>query len=903
MSRTPRQRSRRRTYRRPVRGGVGEADEEKRKVAQAALASVKALLEKPGVQPDQIKIRNEASNFVVATYWWGKENVNKNLQLPCPEQVTERARAAVAAAYLRNAPATDTKFPRMLMVAGKIIAAASESGKAMPPSMKKLLEDTQAVWKEWSATFFTTEPHKSALVAKQAEILASERGANTGPRYSDRTFPQMIEEWESYCVKTNVNSVSHLVDITDRSHYQVGINAKPLFILQLLDVLKTMDPVNPKGVLYIDGDMWMHKYPAICDLEGIDFMARGWNIDPRAKEKALAKPFYDPFTLETSGGTMYFGNTEAARKLLRDWAAASEEQIGKADDRILSQVFTMNSTVVSTNVIQLPIEYLWLTDLYASFTEKLATAGTSIEKAIIEHPYCLTGEERAADQGAAQDRGPANYEEQVVENIQYNRDPEVIYEYIFTDGKEAVQAELAPYFDCLRTTTGFFTGKPLVTLVPFDQKYGTFTETATKNLSLYPSFARPTGTKEVVSGKTAIGEILTALKEGHDVWTNEVGTVPTPEIEMAGVDISTKEDNGDQYTSTIQIDTTKSIFFSAKSPMVRHLLLMCEELKDLNTHLKKSYFFLSRIRWSLTKPADAPPPPPPTGMYRKIVNQVWFGPADPGWRQTLFDKNKALCEANGYVYKLWKEVDRTEENFEITFAYQETAREKGPTRWAQVADLARLEILYNTGGIYVDSIVELSPALFLAVEKAMPDAKEHYFVGCNEDPCDPFGTGESACKGTGGKPYLTNSFFATTRANPVFKRLLDFDVLDAIDMDNNMINETTGPYFLRTMITDPAADHVTLLDSSQIFQFNQQPTQSKKEPVLDRFISATETPGSIKVKDGQYFTPGGIEVLQREFLGLAEGTPLTAEHYQSLVERKGPLATYHSGLGGTWSPT
>jgi hypothetical protein len=34
-------------------------------------------------------IINEESNFVVITYWWGRGNLNKNTQRPCPEDLQE----------------------------------------------------------------------------------------------------------------------------------------------------------------------------------------------------------------------------------------------------------------------------------------------------------------------------------------------------------------------------------------------------------------------------------------------------------------------------------------------------------------------------------------------------------------------------------------------------------------------------------------------------------------------------------------------------------------------------------------------------------------------------------------------------------------------------------------------
>ena len=32
-------------------------------------------------------IINESSKFVVVTYWWGRGNLNKNMQRPCPEEL------------------------------------------------------------------------------------------------------------------------------------------------------------------------------------------------------------------------------------------------------------------------------------------------------------------------------------------------------------------------------------------------------------------------------------------------------------------------------------------------------------------------------------------------------------------------------------------------------------------------------------------------------------------------------------------------------------------------------------------------------------------------------------------------------------------------------------------------
>lgn len=1012
MRRTPRRRSRNRTFRRPLRGG----DVDK----------VKAKLDATPITDADLDMINPTSTFVVATYWWGEANINRNLQKPCPEDIADMARDAVVYRYR-------DKFPQSTVNMAQILEDIKATNM-LPKTSLLLLKTLQGAWQEWKDVMLAKPDIKEEVLVEQKRLFAAEqerlRKEATSPapavkspsspdtprvaaakaaraeaeaaklavakatrvakekttkaaaaaeaarkavadvevakekateaeakatgaeaeaeaevkanaeaetdkvvppapeapdssekpigkrtewllaRLGDRKFPEMITEWKSYCKSANVNSIALQTEF-ERSDYQHGINAKPLFILKLLDHLREKDPSNPKGVLYIDGDMWVHKYPTLFDMEDVDFMARGWNTDSRGNKNSMKKPYLDPNIFETSGGTMFFGNTEGARRLLNKWSTATEAQPGKADDRILSQIFTTQSLVLDTNIISLPIEYLWLTDTYVKHLPNEEFKVTlTVEDAIIEHPYCLTGEERAATQGALANRTPKNYDEEIPESINYRRPPDRIYEYIMCNGNESIRAELSAYLGYIGSRQNVDTSQPLAIVIPFAEKYGEFTPIADKNLKDLPKQARPTGkTVQVPSGD--IREILTALRAGANVWTasTDPPALPYPDVDCCATNATTGADSADPYTRYVQVKATDPMMFMAKSPVLQHLLSMCETLADMNTHLKMSYLFLSRIRWGYLGTSSEVAAVPskiavsPGGLPR-VLHQVWLGTANPGWRKTLFDMNKKVCEANGYVYKLWREGDRNEENFPITFDTQEKARSFGATRWAQVADLARLEIVYNSGGIYVDSIMEITPALFMAVEELIAGGAT--FVGCNEDPCDPFGRGDNPCKGWEGRGYLSNGFFAATKSNRLFDRLLNKesirDIYDNKLSDEN-INRTTGPYFLRTMIRDPVADKVALMDSSQIFQFNQQPTQTHTDPIIDPFISATEVPGAIKVKDGQYFIPGGIAVLQRAALGLPENTPLTSAHYASLVAMKGPVTTYHSGLGGTWSPT
>lgn len=829
-----------------------------------------------------VHIINPASNYVVATYWWGRENMNRNLQKPCPEDIMEIAKKEILAEYGR-----EVGFPRDIVDEANRLKTKSQT-TPLSRSEQEYFESLRLKFKEWKDKKLAEPGLRERINAKVREIEPRilEQPGSVKPR----KFPEMIQEWETYCEKAKVNYVSINTEFP-RSDYQNAINGKPVFIKKVLDAVK------PRNVLYIDGDMWMLKYAHIFDLDNVDFMARGWNIDSRTKEKGLKKAFFDPYTLETSGGTMFFGNTQAARDLLDKWAEESNKQLGKADDRILSQVFTTESMVVNTNIIQLPIEYLWLTDNYKSYL-KTPEDASSIESAVIEHPYCLTGEERAADQGAAASgRTPEGYDDEVVDNINYKRPPELIYEYIFFDGDVKKRDEFARYLKFLATTKNHFTGEPMAKIVKLEEMYGEYNEIAKKNLEgLVQQRAQPgtitrQGTPTAASMRprvqvppvslpqnAAIRDILAALLSGKDV---ELGgkVEHGPEDDCAAVNVSTTA--VDMYTRTLELDVNSPMFFSSKSRVLIHLLAMCETLKDINKHLTGSYTFMSRIRWNLVKPAGPTTIQVNQGVdFKPVLHQIWFGSEIPNWRKMMFEANRKVCEQNGFEYKLWKNEDRNAENFPQTIGYQNAAlekgRETGQNRWAQVADLARLEIVYNSSGIYADSLIEITPAFLKAVVDAVNGGAE--FIGCNEDPCDP----PLDCKNAQGEMYLANSFFAATRGNPIFERLLSEQSLDNIDMDDERLNHTTGPYFLRSGIQP--GDNVFLFDSKQIYQFNQQETPYK-EVTPDRFLFKNMVPGAVKVRDDMYYLPGGIQTLQTEFI----------------VANKGPLATYHSGLGGTWS--
>ena len=223
---------------------------------------------------------------------------------------------------------------------------------------------------------------------------------------SSMKFQDMIARWEQTCAAANCNYLAVEYDYFSRNKlYQLAINAKPLFIKHALNLCKG------RAVVYIDGDMFIRKYPKIFDMKNIDFMSRGWNIDPRSSYNIGTSIMYNPYKFETSGGIMYFSNSTEAIKLMDMWIdeSAKPSNSGKADDRILSIVFNAQKFLLNMTTIQLPIEYLWLT---LDYDDRMLEHIYDWDKnemdttIFIDHPECLTSEETAEGSGASSDRSP-----------------------------------------------------------------------------------------------------------------------------------------------------------------------------------------------------------------------------------------------------------------------------------------------------------------------------------------------------------------------------------------------------------------------------------------------------------------------------------------------------------------
>ena len=413
----------------------------------------------------------------------------------------------------------------------------------------------------------------------------------------------MIDSWEKACKKHNCNYLAEeYSEFTVKGGYQHAINFKPYFIELALNAC------YPRSVLYIDGDMKIRLYPGVCDIKDLDYMARGWNTDPRTGEWRKHGRFcFDPYAFEMSGGTMFFGNTYHGRNLLKVWQKETLRYPGKADDRILSMAIMLQNMLVSLSTLQLPIEYLWLDMDYDYHLEE----GEDYQKKYISisHPECLTSEDRATSEGASTNRYPRSYDRYVTDNIICDWDE--IYEYIQFEDKSQISA-FKPYFK-------FLDDHGVVDLYSYAKKYGPYNPTVKKNTSLLEKIEVKVRDKLVVVSphdfltaslhkvSTEHETIMTILKyllNGQHViyipskTTRSVNTVISKGIKEE-LDFVVKNDSKIKARArpdySLKIDKEYPMYFGPNSRVLKQFLLMADSFKEMDKLFNRTYIFLTRI--------------------------------------------------------------------------------------------------------------------------------------------------------------------------------------------------------------------------------------------------------------------------------------------------------------------
>ena len=227
------------------------------------------------------------------------------------------------------------------------------------------------------------------------------------------------------------------------------------------------------------------------------------------------------------------------------------------------------------------------------------------------------------------------------------------------------------------------------------------------------------------------------------------------------------------------------------------------------------------------------------------VHIIWIGGEKPDYLK-LFLKSfrKYLPE---FEIKIWGNDDLKKKHFPKTIEYIRKAKrihgkqmkdEYGEkmydfklepltySKWAQITDLMRLEIIYNHGGFYFDTTFEILKSMYKLLNRT------EKFVGCNEYPRFK------------NAPILSNSFFGAVKKSIILKRLLNKNNLDKIDFYERAVDFETGPGYLRDGIHK--TDNVHIFPSSYFYPFVEEYTPGQDPPY--RKASKNKCHGKKKTK-------------------------------------------------------
>jgi len=465
-------------------------------------------------------------------------------------------------------------------------------------------------------------------------------------------FEGMIERWEKACKFANCNYLAVEYDYFSRTkQYQLAINAKPLFIKKALELC------DGRSVVYIDGDMFVRKYPHIFDMNNVDFMARGWNMDPRSNESMNESIWFNPYKFETSGGIMYFSPSHESKQLIDVWIeqCSTPANLGKADDRILSMLFNMKKYMLNMIIVQLPVEYLWLTITYTIPMLEYAYDWDQDEmrdSIFIDHPECLTSEETAGGNDIFSDRAPKlhRFLDTEEDDIPIS---EEFYEY-FVFETNTLANQFQTYHQYLNQATYKDDGNPILVdlgfvdqedssknerplyITPFEEFYGPRNKKVTKNSSILKNeldenFWTTNKAKQILSMKENDGTTIIlcennvpggANKNGHlseylipmiiSIINKGYSVIYLPDTcrEECYLELlNSRRQNMDllffpvvnkmEHMLKPVIDVSQPIYFHKSSEKSRILLalLMFENLEDMSSTLSNgSYQIISRIR-------------------------------------------------------------------------------------------------------------------------------------------------------------------------------------------------------------------------------------------------------------------------------------------------------------------
>lgn len=182
------------------------------------------------------------------------------------------------------------------------------------------------------------------------------------------------------------------------------------------------------------------------------------------------------------------------------------------------------------------------------------------------------------------------------------------------------------------------------------------------------------------------------------------------------------------------------------------------------------------------------------GGIPKIIHQIWLGPRNPPME--WISQTEKFCKDNGWKHVLHRDADIEKFGLVNKAAFDNTKI------WQEKADIARYEILYRHGGMYIDTdvvpirkdlatLLQFSTSTFVGVQEALPGSLLERL----------------------GKPYIANGIIACVPGHTIMKNVIK-ELTNRKDSKKGVIYRT-GPMLLNSVITTP----ITIIPSNWAFPF------------------------------------------------------------------------------------
>ena len=206
----------------------------------------------------------------------------------------------------------------------------------------------------------------------------------------------------------------------------------------------------------------------------------------------------------------------------------------------------------------------------------------------------------------------------------------------------------------------------------------------------------------------------------------------------------------------------------------------------------------------------------------KIIHQIWIGPKKIPHEVIDTVQNNFMEKYNDFQYIFWdeNEIDKHKEKFKLYPLYHICETYNG------MANLIRLDILYNFGGIYVDADTVYTNNTI--------DFRKYFETDKNI----------IISKSPDNKNF-PNGFIGCTQYNNIFKNIIDDLLYEYIPYIPSC--ESTGPYFI-TKYIEKNLDSIEIIPSKLIYPTN---WHNNKQKIMENIHEIRE-----KYNDSLFFQIG-----------------------------------------------